>query len=84
VEIKNSPNPFISTTIFNIQISNKVDYKSASIIIYNLSGKLIEKIEVPVGQFMVEWNRGDQDSGIFLYNIVLDSKLYATKKMIIL
>jgi len=80
---QNYPNPFNPTTIINyeIQITNFVELS-----IYNLLG---EKVEILVsenqnaGYHSVEWNAGNQASGIYYYKINAGS-FQSVKKMILL
>lgn len=83
-EYQNHPNPFIGFTSFKIQIPKETKFNTAFLAIYDLTGKLIDRIEIPSGNFSVEWSGSGHESGIYLYNIVLDNKPFAYRKMIIL
>lgn len=79
----NYPNPFTGLTSFNIKIPNNINYNSAFLAIYDLTGKHIDRIEILSGNSSVEWNGSNYDPGIYIYNLVLDNKQFATHKMII-
>jgi hypothetical protein len=83
-EYNNYPNPFSGSTSFNIQIPDNLNYNSAYVCIYNMSGKLVDRIEVPKDQSSVNWQNFENEPGIYLYNLVVDNKKYVSHKMIIL
>ncbi|MCD4696640.1 MAG: T9SS type A sorting domain-containing protein, partial [Bacteroidales bacterium] len=82
--VTNHPNPFTEFTSFHIQIPAEINFYTASLDIYDLSGKLVDRIKISSFQSSVEWNSEGHKPGIYLYNVVLDNKPFATKKMIIL
>lgn len=81
---QNYPNPFIGVTSFSIQIPKETNFNIGHLSIYNLAGKLVDQIDIPSNDYTAEWNSNNLEPGIYLYNIVLDSKQFATKKMIML
>ncbi len=83
-EYNNYPNPFIGLTSFKIQIPQEISFRKGFLSIYMLSGKLVDQIEIPENDYTAEWQSNNLEPGIYLYNIVLDNKQFATKKMIIL
>lgn len=83
-EYYNYPNPFSGSTSFNIQIPDNLNYNSASVCIYNMSGRLVDRIEVPQGYNSVDWRNIENEPGVYLYNLLVDNKKYTTQKMIIL
>jgi hypothetical protein len=82
-EYQNHPNPFIGLTSFKIQIPNEINFNTAFLAIYNLSGKLIDRIQIPSRNLSVKWNSSGYKPGIYFYNLILDNKSFAAKKMII-
>ena len=83
-DVTNHPNPFTEFTSFCIQVPAEINFNTAFLAIYDLTGKLIDRIEIPSGNFSIEWSGSGHEPGIYLYNIVLDNKSYSVKKMIIL
>jgi len=83
-EYHNFPNPFVEVTSFTIQIPHEISFNTGHLSIYNLAGKLVDQIEIPSNDYTAEWQSNNLEPGIYLYNIVLDKKQFATKKMIIL
>jgi hypothetical protein len=80
----NHPNPFNGLTSFTVQIPDEINFKTAFLKIYNLNGKLVDQIEIPSSKSSIKWDGVGQKPGIYLYNITLDNKPFATQKMIIL
>ncbi len=81
---RNYPNPFQQTTQFRYDLP-----KSAlvSLSVYNLSGQLVEtiiNIEQPDGKHTINWNVGDLDSGMYFYQLTVNQKVVARRKMILL
>ncbi len=83
-EYYNYPNPFSGSTSFSIQIPKETNFNTGRLSIYNVSGKLVDRIEIPSNDYTAEWQSNNLEPGIYLYNIVLDNKKFATKKMLIL
>jgi hypothetical protein len=83
-EYHNYPNPFSSSTSFKVQIPDNLNYNTAYVCIYNMSGRLVDRIEVPKGQSSVSWQNTENNPGIYLYKLVVDDTKYATQKMIAL
>jgi len=82
--LQNKPNPFIKTTIipyFLIQ-----ENKSAVIVIYDLSGKTIEKHQLPIKQGAGNLKLGSMkknvEKGAYSYSLIVDGNLIDTKKML--
>nr|MCB2219582.1 T9SS type A sorting domain-containing protein [Bacteroidota bacterium] len=80
--ISNSPNPFLNTTTFEIALPGKSNYKTATLCIYDMKGKLIEKMDLMNFPSEISWNSVGYDTGIYFYNLVLDNKSFAGQKMI--
>jgi len=92
-DVVNYPNPFKRRTDFTFQ-TNK-DGAEASVKIYTLSGRLIEKLEghfSKAGYNEIEWNGLDRDgntlaNGVYLYKIILKDgkdKKEKIEKMVVL
>jgi hypothetical protein len=80
--ISNTPNPFKNLTTFELTLPQKSKYHSAWLCIYDISGKLIEKIDLLNSPSSITWNSIPFDNGIYFYNLVLDDRAYACQKMI--
>lgn len=83
-EYYNYPNPFSDATSFNVQIPDNLNYNSAFVYIYDMSGKMLDRIEVPKNQYTTKWENIENKPGIYVYQLVVDNKSYASHKMIIL
>ena len=78
---QNAPNPFAEQTVINYFIPEAV--QQAQIVFYNLSGKMIQTVNLTEkgnGKLTVYGN--DLSSGTYTYSLIADGKLIATKKMV--
>lgn len=78
---QNAPNPFAEQTVINYFIPEAV--QQAEIVFYNLSGKMIQTVNITEkgnGKLTVYGN--DLSSGTYTYSLIADGKLIATKKMV--
>lgn len=78
---QNAPNPFAEQTVINYFIPEAV--QQAQIVFYNLSGKMIQTVNITEkgnGKLTVYGN--DLSSGTYTYSLIADGKLIATKKMV--
>ncbi len=82
-EYYNHPNPFVGLTAFHIQIPDEINFNTAYLSIHDISGKLIEQKEITSNDYSVRWSSSGLEPGIYIYNIVVDNKTFASKKMII-
>lgn len=79
---QNSPNPF--TTLSQIKLYVPDNIKNATICIYDLSGKQIEKINIANrGEIQISLSSSNLNDGMYLYSLITDGKIIATKRMII-
>ncbi|MCX6152176.1 MAG: T9SS type A sorting domain-containing protein [Ignavibacteriales bacterium] len=80
---QNFPNPFNPTTQINFSIKKA---GVVSIKIYNILGKEIATLvngNLPAGNFNVEWNAANAESGIYIYKLQTE-KFTDAKKMVLL
>jgi hypothetical protein len=80
---QNAPNPFnVSTTIKYQLAGNTVN---AKICIYNLTGKQLQCYNLPSikGESAIEVRASSLQSGMYLYSLIVDDELIATKRMIL-
>ncbi|HXB39936.1 MAG TPA: tail fiber domain-containing protein [Bacteroidia bacterium] len=77
---QNTPNPFAEQTIITYNIPKTTN--QAQILFYDNTGKLIKTADIKTngkGQLNVFAN--DLTSGIYSYTLIIDGKIYDTKKM---
>lgn len=82
-EYYNFPNPIVNMTWFSIDIPTEISFDQAYLGIYSIAGRLVEKINLTNHVSEINWDATKLNSGVYLYNIVLDDKPFLTKKMII-
>lgn len=79
---QNTPNPFSETT--SIEVSVPTDIKTANIIIFDMSGKQVQKLDVKErGVSRVTVIGSGLAEGMYIYSLVADGKVVGTKKMIL-
>lgn len=78
---QNVPNPFSQETRISFFIAEK--YTSAFIGIYDMNGKELKKLPVMSGMSTVIVNAGDLAAGMYMYSLVINGKLFDTKKMVL-
>lgn len=79
---QNIPNPFNQQT--NIEYFIPTTTKSASIMIFDLTGKLINTVVVKnFGKAAVTINGNELNAGMFVYSLIVDGKLIDSKRMIL-
>lgn len=78
---QNVPNPFAEQTVINFSIPESV--KSAQILFYDGRGNLIKTVDVRErGLGSITVFGADLSSGTYLYSLVADGIVVASKKMI--
>lgn len=79
---QNTPNPFHTTTSIPVTIPQYV--KMASLIIYNMNGKQIKQIELSSnGTENITINSSELEAGMYIYTLLADGKIVATKRMVL-
>jgi hypothetical protein len=80
---QNSPNPSSEST--SIKYLLGVNAKSASILIFDLSGKLLKTFVLEVksnsGELLIP--QGTLPAGMFVYSLIVDNKVIDTKRMVL-
>ena len=81
---QNRPNPFDEATTISAYIENPQKYESSYIIIADLNGKQVERIDFVAekGVNEVLYNHGYKKVGTFSYTLFLNDQPFQTKKMI--
>lgn len=90
INLSNHPNPFNPSTEIRFQMSEVSD--SAEIIIYNIKGQRVKTLHVPPSQshsVSVVWNGDDENgkqvsSGVYFYQLQIDRKPVASRKMMMI
>ena len=79
---QNKPNPFSESTVIKLNIPK--DTKTATIFIYDLSGKQVKSIPVTErGKTDITVYARDLTAGMYIYNLVVDGKVKVTRRMIV-
>ncbi len=79
---QNVPNPFSGKTDIAIHLPETV--KTAMLYIYDLSGKQIEQHVIDGrGDTVMTIHADKMDAGMYIYSLIADNKVVATKRMII-
>ncbi len=86
---QNYPNPFNpSTTIkFNLQANGKRQTANVKLIVYDITGKIVETLidkELKAGSYSADWNASNYSSGIYFYSLLIDNKIFETRKMVLI
>ena len=79
---QNVPNPFSGKTDIAIHLPETV--KTAMLYIYDLSGKQIEQHVIEGrGDTIMTIHADKMDAGMYIYSLIADNKVVATKRMIV-
>jgi hypothetical protein len=79
---QNNPNPFNQQT--NIQYSIPATSQSASMMVFDLNGKLMKTIPITnFGNGSINLHGNELYAGMFVYSLVVDGKIVDTKRMIL-
>ncbi|MCD4817582.1 MAG: right-handed parallel beta-helix repeat-containing protein [Candidatus Cloacimonetes bacterium] len=98
-ELSNYPNPFNPTTTISFKIPSRVldqnpaqDFKNTKIEIYNIKGQMIKELRITnyeLGINEVVWEGNDDSgkdvsSGVYFYKLIVNDKIEAVKKCLLL
>ena len=79
---QNKPNPFSESTVITLNIPK--DTKTATILIYDLSGKQVKSIPVSErGKTDITVYASDLTAGMYIYNLVVVGQVKVTRRMIV-
>ncbi len=79
---QNKPNPFSESTVIALNIPT--DTQTASIFIYDMSGKQVQNIPVSErGETNITVYAADLAAGMYIYTLVVDGKVAVTRRMIV-
>lgn len=82
--LPNRPNPFDEATRITVMMDAPMTYAEAYIRITDMGGKEIERIPITLEATMNEvlFQHGYHATGVYLYSLVIDGKVWATGKMV--
>lgn len=78
---QNTPNPFKEQTTIRFSLADNA--QSASICIFDMTGKMLKTLPVSSGDTSVSLNGWELGEGMFLYTLIVNGKEIDTKRMII-
>lgn len=78
---QNTPNPFKEQTTIRFSLAD--DAQSASICIFDMTGKMLKNLPVSSGDTSVSIGGWELGEGMFLYTLIVNGKEIDTKRMII-
>ena len=78
---QNTPNPFKEQTTIRFSLAD--DTQSASICIFDMTGKMLKNLPVSTGDTSVSLNGWELGEGMFLYTLIVNGKEIDTRRMII-
>ena len=79
---QNKPNPFSESTVIKLNIPK--DTKTATILIYDLSGKQVKSIPVNErGKTDITVYASDLTTGMYIYSLVVDGQVKVTRRMMV-
>ncbi len=82
--LQNHPNPFDESTFIGVWVEKPSDYKTASIKIYDVVGKLVNQIPITLNKGLneVHYDHGYHMVGNYLYSLEIDGKQIESKYMV--
>ncbi|MBO4642376.1 MAG: T9SS type A sorting domain-containing protein [Bacteroidaceae bacterium] len=79
---QNKPNPFSESTVIKLNIPK--DTKTATILIYDLSGKQVKSIPVTErGKTDITVYASDLTAGMYIYSLVVDGQVKVSRRMMV-
>ena len=79
---QNKPNPFSESTVITLNIPKAS--QSASIFIYDMSGKQVQSLPVRErGETNITVYASDLAAGMYIYTLVVDGKVAVTRRMVV-
>jgi len=82
--LQNKPNPADEATTIAVRVNKHSSYRSAIIVVTDLSGKEVHRTSIDLNEGIneIEYNHGYHQSGTFVYSLIIDGKVFQSKKMI--
>jgi hypothetical protein len=78
---QNNPNPFDRNTTISYKLVEGIS--SASIFVFDMQGKEVKRVTVPVDSKSIEIQGGELGAGLYIYSLIIDGKEIDTKRMIL-
>ena len=79
---QNDPNPFSERTTISLTVPENIN--TAAVFFYDMSGKQIDKRMITErGKTQISVTSADFTEGMYLYSLIADGKVIATRKMIL-
>ena len=79
---QNAPNPFGSSA--DVRLSVPSDAKSATLCVYDMTGKQLRQISVSDrGETVVSLSADGLSAGMYLYSLIVDGSLIDTRRMVV-
>lgn len=79
---QNNPNPFSTATSIAVSVPESI--KTATLFVYDMSGKQIKRIDIAErGASRINITSEGLGEGMYLYSLIADGKVVGTKKMIL-
>ena len=78
---QNSPNPFKEQTVIRFSLADNA--QNTAICIFDMTGKMLKKLPVSLGDTSVSINGWELGEGMFLYTLIVNGREIDTKRMII-
>lgn len=76
------PNPSSGLTKIPYQLN--ASFQSASIMIYDYNGRLVESFKIEAqGQGSIDWNSSRLAKGLYTYSLIVDDRLIETRRVIV-
>lgn len=79
---QNKPNPFTETTVIEYEI-DEANFTSASIMIFDMNGKLLKTYAVSSGKNELVINGREFKAGMYIYTLIVSGQEIDTKHMIL-
>lgn len=82
--LQNTPNPFEGSTIVTVLVGNEIHFDEASINITDLTGKLIMSYPISLNKGVndILYEHGYNQTGTFIYYLIVDGTIISSKKMV--
>ena len=78
---QNTPNPFTEQTEIKYYVASGA--KTAFICIFDMQGKLLQKLDAQIGQNSLFIEGSKLEAGMYLYSLIVDGQEVDTKRMIL-
>lgn len=75
------PNP--ASSYISLRVSVPVSSKKNMIVIKDMLGGIVKEVKIVDSEDLIKINVGDLSEGIYFYSLLIDDKIFKTKKLII-